>query len=261
MPEHGCGLRAHEPLGVDALARAGATHRIGDAPRADPSLTLSRALATHPQAQAVSAKDVKALREETSAGMMDCKNALVECDGDMEKAGEWLRAKGLASAAKKAGRSTSEGIIQTYIHTGGKLGVMVEVNCETDFVAKGEIFADLSRSIAMQIAASPNVEYVSEEDVPADAVERETQLEMQSEDLAGKPEEIKQKMVTGRVNKLMKDRVLLAQPFVKDPTITVDEFIKSSYQKIGENVKVCRFTRFYLGETAKDEEEEEEASA
>merc|ERR1719440_2741258 len=117
------------------------------------------------QVNAVTAKDVKALREETSAGMMDCKKALTECDGDMEKAGEWLRAKGLASAAKKAGRSTSEGIIQTYIHTGGKLGVMVEVNCETDFVAKGEIFADLSRSIAMQIAASPNVEYVSEEDV------------------------------------------------------------------------------------------------
>ena len=193
--------------------------------------------------------------------MMDCKNALKESAGDMDKANEWLRAKGLASVAKRSARTTSEGLVMDYVHTGGKLGVMVEVNCETDFVAKNEAFSKLARGIAMTIAASPNVEYVSEEDVPADAVERETQLEMQSEDLAGKPEEIKQKMVTGRVNKLMKDRVLLAQPFVKDPTITVDEFIKSSYQKIGENVKVCRFTRFYLGETAKDEEEEEEASA
>ena len=189
--------------------------------------------------------------------MMDCKNALKESAGDMDKANEWLRAKGLASVAKRSARTTSEGLVMDYVHTGGKLGVLVEVNCETDFVAKNEAFSKLARGIAMTIAASPNVEYVSQDEVPADARERETQLEMQSEDLAGKPEEIKQKMVTGRVNKLMKDRVLLAQPFVKDPTITVDEFIKSSYQKIGENVKVCRFTRFYLGETAKDEEEEE----
>jgi len=174
----------------------------------------------------VDAKTVKALRDETGAGMMDCKKALVDSDGDMQAATEFLRKKGLASAEKKAGRAALEGIIDTYIHTGSKLGIMVEVNCETDFVAKNEAFSKLARGIAMTIAASPNVEYVSQDEVPADARERETQLEMQSEDLEGKPDEIKEKMVAGRVNKLFKERALLDQPYVMDPTVTVDEHIK-----------------------------------
>ena len=174
----------------------------------------------------ISAKDVKKLRDLTGAGMMDCKNALKESAGDMDKANEWLRAKGLASVAKRSARTTSEGLVMDYVHTGGKLGVLVEVNCETDFVAKNEAFSKLARGIAMTIAASPNVEYVSQDEVPADARERETQAEMNSEDLEGKPEEIKEKMVAGRVNKLFKERALLDQPYVMDPTVTVDEHIK-----------------------------------
>ena len=158
--------------------------------------------------------------------MMDCKKALVEADGDVEKASEWLRVKGLASAAKKGERATKEGLIETYVHTGGKLGVMVEVNCETDFVSKGDKFKELCKMLAMQIAACPGVEYVKAEDISEEARAKERALEMKSEDLEGKPEEIKEKMVAGRVNKLFKERALLDQPYVMDPTVTVDEHIK-----------------------------------
>ena len=177
-------------------------------------------------AATIAAKDVKALRDSSGAGMMDCKKALVEAEGDVEKASEWLRAKGLATAAKKSDRATSEGLIQTYIHTGGKLGVMVEVNCETDFVAKGDVFKEISKMIAMQIAASPNVMYVNLEDIPQEDIDREKAAEMKSEDLEGKPEAIKEKMVEGRIAKLMKEKVLLEQPYIKEPKQTVDEWIK-----------------------------------
>ena len=146
---------------------------------------------------AVSAKEVKSLRDATGAGMMDCKKALVDNEGDLEAAMEFLRKKGLASAEKKASRAAKEGIIETYIHTGAKLGVMVEVNCETDFVAKRPEFQELSKAIAMQIAASPTVEVVSEADISADFIEREKKIEAQAEDLAGKPENIVDKIVTG----------------------------------------------------------------
>merc|ERR1719379_2868499 len=148
---------------------------------------------------------------------MDCKKALQEHDGDMEKATEMLRAKGLAAADKKASRAAKEGIIETYIHTGAKLGVMVEVNCETDFVAKREEFAELAKAIAMQIAASPTVEVVSEADIAPDFIEREKKIEAQAEDLQGKPEQIVEKIVTGRVGKIIKTKLLLEQPYIRDP--------------------------------------------
>ena len=160
---------------------------------------------------AISAKEVKKLRDATGAGMMDCKKALVEFGGDVEAAMEELRKKGLASADKKASRAAKEGIIETYIHTGAKLGVMVEVNCETDFVAKRPEFQELAKAVAMQIAASPTVEVVSEADIDADFVEKEKKIESQSEDLQGKPDAIVAKIVEGRVAKLIKTKLLLEQ--------------------------------------------------
>merc|ERR1711907_528089 len=190
----------------------------------------------------VSAKDVKALRELTDAAMMKCKQALTESGGDMEKAQEWLRAKGLATAGKKADRATSEGIIASYVHTGARLGVMVEVNCETDFVAKGEKFAELGKAIAMQLAANPTVEFVSMDEIDDEVKDRERKAEMMSEDLEGKPENIKEKMVEGRIGKILKSKVLLEQPYIKDPSLNVEEFIKSYIATLGENIQVARFT-------------------
>merc|ERR1719160_1164462 len=189
--------------------------------------------------------------------MLDCKKALVDADGDVEAATEALRAKGLAAVDKKAGRSASEGIIETYIHTGAKLGVMVEVNCETDFVAKRPEFQELSKAIAMQIAASPTVEVVSEADISADFIEREKKIEAQSEDLQGKPENIVDKIVSGRVNKIIKTKLLLEQPYIRDPNQNVDELVKSYVSKLGENIKVARFVRFNVGEGAQSPAEEE----
>eukprot|EP00614_Pseudopedinella_elastica_P012119 CAMPEP_0172610126 /NCGR_PEP_ID=MMETSP1068-20121228/29982_1 /TAXON_ID=35684 /ORGANISM="Pseudopedinella elastica, Strain CCMP716" /LENGTH=199 /DNA_ID=CAMNT_0013413767 /DNA_START=92 /DNA_END=687 /DNA_ORIENTATION=+ len=166
----------------------------------------------------VSAADVKTLREASGAGMMKCKEALTENGGDMEAAAEWLRAKGLASAGKKADRATKEGLIATYVHTGGKLGVIVELNCETDFVSKGEKFAELAKAVAMQIAASPTVDFVKSEDINEEVKEAERQAEMKSEDLEGKPEDIKVKMVEGRLGKILKQKVLLEQPYIRDPS-------------------------------------------
>merc|ERR1719460_2160613 len=158
---------------------------------------------------------------------MDCKKALVENDGDMDAAMEFLRKKGLASADKKAGRKASEGIIETYIHTGAKLGVMVEVNCETDFVAKRPEFQELAKAIAMQVAACPTVEVVSEAEISPDFIEKEKRIEAQSEDLKGKPEQIVEKIVSGRVAKLLKTKILLEQPYIRDPNMNVDELVKS----------------------------------
>ncbi|MFN9872754.1 MAG: translation elongation factor Ts [Cyanobacteriota bacterium] len=196
----------------------------------------------------ISAKLVKDLRDKTGAGMMDCKKALTEAKGDTEKAIEWLRQKGIASAEKKAGRTAAEGAIGSYIHTGARVGVLVEVNCETDFVARGEIFQELLRNVAMQIAACPGVEYVSTEHIPAEVAEREKQIEMGRDDLAGKKEEMKEKIVAGRIGKRLKELALMDQPFIKDSTLTVAELVKQVAGKVGENIQVRRFTRYTLGE-------------
>jgi len=207
-----------------------------------------RSVATMPCVNmGISAADVKSLREKTGAGMMDCKGALKECDGDMEKASELLRQKGLAAAGKRADKATKEGIIETYIHTGGKLGVMVELNCETDFVAKRSEFSELAKMVAMQIAASPTVEFVSMEDISDEVKEKERALEMGSEDLKGKPEEIKAKMVDGRVGKLLKSKCLLEQPYIKDPNQSVEDLVKGTISILGENIKIARFSRMELG--------------
>ncbi|RZO52245.1 MAG: translation elongation factor Ts [Prochlorococcus sp. MED-G132] len=196
----------------------------------------------------VSAKLVKDLRDKTGAGMMDCKKALAESDGDMIKASEWLRKKGIASAEKKSSRIAAEGAIGTYIHTGARVGVLLELNCETDFVARGDLFQGLLKDVAMQVAACPNVEYVSTEEIPVDVVEKEKSIEMGRDDLSGKPEQMKAKIVEGRIGKRLKELVLLEQPFIRDSSMTVAELVKQVAGKIGENVKVRRFTRYTLGE-------------
>ena len=196
----------------------------------------------------VSAKLVKDLRDKTGAGMMDCKKALAESDGDMIKASEWLRQKGIASAEKKSSRIAAEGAIGTYIHTGARVGVLLELNCETDFVARGDLFQGLLKDVAMQVAACPNVEYVSTEEIPVDVVEKEKSIEMGRDDLSGKPEQIKAKIVEGRIGKRLKELVLLEQPFIRDSSMTVAELVKQVAGKIGENVQVRRFTRYTLGE-------------
>lgn len=196
----------------------------------------------------ISAKLVKGLRDKTGAGMMDCKKALTESGGDTTKATEWLRQKGIATAEKKSGRTAAEGAIGSYIHTGARVGVLVEVNCETDFVARGDLFQDLLRNVAMQIAACPNVEFVSTADIPKDVADREKSIEMGRDDLAGKPEAMKVKIVEGRIGKRLKELALLEQPFIKDSAITVEELVKQVAGKIGENVQIRRFTRYTLGE-------------
>ncbi|MEO1148072.1 MAG: translation elongation factor Ts [Cyanobacteria bacterium J06638_22] len=204
----------------------------------------------------VSAKLVKQLRDRTGAGMMDCKKALTETDGDIEKAVDWLRQKGLASAGKKAGKITAEGLVGSYIHTGGRVGVMVEVNCQTDFVARNEAFQALVKDMAMQIAASPNVEYVSVEDIPADVVAREKEIEMGKEDLASKPEAVREKIVSGRIEKRLKEMSLLEQPYVRDQSISVAELVKQNVAQLGENIQVRRFVRFIMGEGIERKEED-----
>ena len=196
----------------------------------------------------ISAKLVKELRDMTGAGMMDCKKALAETNGDKDKAVEWLRQKGIASAEKKSGRTAAEGAIGSYIHTGARVGVLVEVNCETDFVARGEIFQELIRNVAMQIAACPNVDFVNVNDIPADVAEREKQIEMGRDDLAGKKEDMKEKIVAGRIGKRLKEMALMDQAYIKDSNLTVDELVKQVSGKVGENIQVRRFVRFTLGE-------------
>ena len=196
----------------------------------------------------ISAKLVKDLRDKTGAGMMDCKKALAETNGDTEKAIEWLRQKGIASAEKKSGRTAAEGAIGSYIHTGARVGVLVEVNCETDFVARGEIFQELIRNVAMQVAACPSVDFVRVEDIPADVAEREKQIEMGRDDLAGKKEEMKEKIVAGRIGKRLKEMALMDQPYIKDSSMSVAEMVKQVAGKVGENIQVRRFTRYTLGE-------------
>jgi elongation factor Ts len=196
----------------------------------------------------ISAKIVKELRDKTGAGMMDCKKALAECAGDMTKASEWLRQKGIASAEKKSGRTAAEGAVGSYIHTGARVGVLVEVNCETDFVARGELFQELLRNVAMQIAACPNVEYVTTEEIPEAVVEREKAIEMGRDDLADKKPEMRVKIVEGRIGKRLKELALLEQPFIRDPNVTLGEMVKQAAGTTGENIRVRRFTRYTLGE-------------
>ena len=196
----------------------------------------------------ITAKLVKDLRDKTGAGMMDCKKALNETDGNVEKALEWLRKKGIASAEKKSGRVAAEGSIGSYIHTGSRVGVLLELNCETDFVARGDIFQSLLKDVSMQVAACPNVEYVSIDEIPKDVVEKEKQIEMGRDDLSGKPENIKEKIVEGRIAKRLNELILLSQPYIKDSSLTVEDLVKQAAAKIGENIKVRRFTRYTLGE-------------
>ncbi len=196
----------------------------------------------------VTAQSVKELRDKTGAGMMDCKKALAETSGDLDKAIEWLRQKGIASAEKKSGRVAAEGAIGSYIHTGSRVGVLLEINCETDFVARGDLFQELIKDVAMQVAACPNVEYVSTDDIPDGVADKEKSIEMGRDDLSGKPEQIKEKIVEGRIGKRLKELSLLDQPYIKDSSMTVGELVKQVAGQIGENLKVRRFTRYTLGE-------------
>jgi elongation factor Ts len=195
----------------------------------------------------ISANLVKELRERTGVGMMDCKKALAECAGDIEKAVDLLREKGLAAAAKKAGRIAAEGLVESYIHGAGRIGVLIEVNCETDFVAKTEEFKTFVKDLAMQVAAA-KPEYVRKEDVPAEDVERERAVLRAQALNEGKPEKIVDKMVVGRIEKYYKDVCLLEQPFIKDPDVTVSKMLNEKIAKIGENISIRRFARFELGE-------------
>jgi elongation factor Ts len=203
----------------------------------------------------ISAQTVKELREKTSAGMMDCKKALQESNGDIEKAIESLKQKGLASANKKSNRIASEGLIESYIHMGGKLGVMVELNCETDFVARNPDFQELARNVAMQIAACPTVRFIKLEEIPDQIVQEEKNIESAKDDLAKKPKEIKEKIVEGRIQKRLKEMVLLEQPFIRDNTIIMEELVKQYIAKLGENIQIRRFERFNLGEGLEKREE------
>lgn len=202
----------------------------------------------------MNAKLVKELREKTGCGMMDCKNALVEANDNIDKAIEILREKGLAKTAKKSGRIAAEGVVQSYIHMGGKIGVLVEVNCETDFVAKTDGFLKFAKDVAMHIAAS-NPKYVSREEVPAEEVEHEKEILKVQALNEGKPEKIVNKMVEGRLNKFYEEICLLDQPFVKNPDITIGDFVKEEIMAIGENVKIRRFARFQMGEGLEKKEE------
>ena len=197
---------------------------------------------------AVSAKLVKDLRDKTGAGMMDCKKALAENDGNLDKAVEWLRKKGIASAEKKSGRVAAEGAVGSYIHTGARVGVLLEINCETDFVARGDLFQGLLRDVSMQIAACPNVEYVTTNQIPQDIVDKEKSIEMGRDDLASKPDQMKIKIVEGRIGKRLKELALMEQPFIRDSSMTVAELVKQVAGQIGENIQVRRFTRYTLGE-------------
>lgn len=195
----------------------------------------------------ISAKYVKELRSKTGAGMMDCKKALQASAGNMELAIETLKKKGLSLADKKSGRITAEGIIESYIHAGSKIGVLVELNCETDFVARRLEFHRLAKDIAMQIAACPSVKYVSIDNIDENIIISETKIESEKEDLISKPEDIRNKIIVGRVDKRLKEMSLIDQPFIKDPDILVEELIKQHIALLGENIKVRRFKKFVLG--------------
>ena len=196
---------------------------------------------------AITASDVNELRQKTGVGMLDCKKALTEANGDMDKAIEILREKGMAAAAKKAGRIAAEGVVDSYIHMGGKVGVLVEVNCETDFVARGDQFKALVHDIALQIAASKPT-YITKEEVPESVLDEEKKILKIQAMNEGKPEAIAEKMVQGRIKKYYEDFCLLEQPFVKDPSKTIGQLITEAVAAIGEKITVRRFARFEMGE-------------
>jgi elongation factor Ts len=193
----------------------------------------------------ITAAMVKELRERTGAGMMDCKGALKETDGDVEKAVDVLRTKGLADLAKKAERATNEGVVSSYIHAGGRIGVLAEVNCETDFVARNEEFQAFVKDIAMHVAASSPL-YVSRDEVPREVIEHERGIFMAQAAETGKPEEIQAKIAEGRLDKYFQEVCLLEQPFVKNPDITVEELLGEMVSKLGENMSIARFARFEI---------------
>lgn len=195
----------------------------------------------------ISATMVKELREKTGVGMMECKKALQESNGDLEKAQDYLRKKGLANASKRSGRSTGEGTIETYVHVGSQIGVMVELNCETDFVARNDQFQLLARDIAMHIAASAP-RYISKEDVPAEEVAKEKEILLAQPDMASKPEQMREKIVEGRIEKYFEQICLLNQAFIKDPSQKVQDMLNHAISTTGENIRVRRFVRFAVGE-------------
>lgn len=203
---------------------------------------------------AITAASVKELREKTGAGMLDCKKALEEAGGDVEKASSILRERGLAAAAKKAGRVATEGLVESYIHAGGRIGVLVEVNCETDFVAKTDEFKDLVRDIAMQIAAQ-NPKFVRREDVSQEVLDQEREVLKKQALNEGKPEKIVEKMVEGRLGKFYEEVCLLEQDFIKDPDKKMADLINEKIAQIGENISVRRFVRYELGEGLEKKEE------
>ena len=196
----------------------------------------------------ITASMVKELRERTGAGMMDCKRALVETDGDFDKAVTLLREKGLAAASKRAGRETAEGVVESYIHMGGRIGVLIEVNCETDFVAKTDQFRTLARDLAMQVAASRPL-YVSRDEVPEDVIERERQIYRTQALNEGKPEKVADRIVEGKLEKFYQEVCLLDQPFIREPEKSVEELIRETIGLLGENITVRRFARFERGES------------
>ncbi len=195
----------------------------------------------------ITAAVVKELREKTGAGMMDCKNALVEAQGDMDKAGDLLRKKGIARASKKASRAVNEGRIEAYIHPGNKIGVLVEINCETDFVAKTDEFKTFSRNVAMQIAASSPL-YVKRDDVDQETIDREMDIYREQAKSQGKPENIIEKIATGKLDKFYSEICLMEQPFVKDADKTIENLVTETITKLGENISINRFSRFKIGE-------------
>jgi len=191
---------------------------------------------------------VKELRQKTGAGIMDCKQALIETQDDIRKAIDWLRQKGLASAAKKAGRATDQGVIASYIHAGNKVGVLIEVNCETDFVARNDEFQALVKDLMLQVAANKETLYVRREDVPQDVLDKELQIYRAQAKELGKPQAAWEKIATGKLERYYQDTCLMEQPFIKDPTLKIGDLLTEKIAKVGENIGVRRFTRYQLGE-------------
>lgn len=203
----------------------------------------------------ISANQVRELREKTGAGMMDCKKALSETSGNFDQAVEYLRKKGIASAAKKAGRATKEGTVSSYIHGEGKVGVLLEVNCETDFVARTEQFRAFVKDVSMHIAAA-NPQYVRSEEVPADVVSKEKEIAVAQMQASGKPAAVLEKIAEGKIKKFYEDTCLMNQVFVKDPNKTIEQLLKETIAALGENISIRRFARFVLGEGMKEVAEE-----
>ncbi len=200
----------------------------------------------------ISAKMVKELRDRTGATFLGCKQALEETNGDYEKATDILRIKGLAKADKKAGRATPEGIVASYIHAGGKIGILVEINCETDFVARNDEFQNFAKEISMQIAAN-KPSYVSRDDVPGEVLEKEKEIFKAQVIESGKPEKIAEKIVDGKIDNFFEEKCLMEQPYIREPKIKVEELLKALVAKVGENIVVSRFTRYQLGQSNEEQ--------